>query len=386
MNQTVLMACTHPYWSALQVGSQHLARQFALKGWQVYYFSAPITPLHLIKLSSPEIKQRFQSSIHTPSIYQNGKIRAFTPFSLIAPDSRPILRDFLITLNWHKTMIPSIKKFLDKHELAKVSLLYIDNLSYHFLLDFVAYDRGLFRVMDIHEHFPGWQGKARKLAHKISQLADVTAYSAQSLKSYVDSLSPPKTAFVPNGVDFDFFNFPKTSGHRHPLVDSIPKPIVLYTGMIDFRLDFNLIRFAAKKLSQVSFVFIGPVAFNQSLLDFPDNVYFLGQVAHAELPYLMQEAIAGIIPFDIQNRMNHIQGIRPLKLLEYLASGLPVICARWPEVETMGSPAWFYDHEQEFVKLVEKVIIQEPDPGPYKAFAAKHDWRNVYQSLISSLS
>ena len=56
--------------------------------------------------------------------------------------------------------------------------MYIDNLSYHFLLDHLDYGKSIFRVMDIHEGFPKWKGKAWELADKIAKKANLTAYSA----------------------------------------------------------------------------------------------------------------------------------------------------------------------------------------------------------------
>ena len=97
-HKTVVMGCTHPYWSALQVGSQHLARQFARHGWKVHYFSAPVSIMHLPKLFSPEVARRLQSSVQCRTIHEDGMIRSYVPFSLIAPDGRFLLRNKIAAL------------------------------------------------------------------------------------------------------------------------------------------------------------------------------------------------------------------------------------------------------------------------------------------------
>ena len=142
--KTVVMGCTHPYWSALQVGSQHLARQFARNGWEVHYFSAPITLLHLPKLFSPELIRRLQSSVQGQVIHEDGRIRSYVPFSFIAPDGRFFLRNKAVTHNWYKTMVPSLKSLQNKWKPGKISLLYVDNLSYHILLDRLSYKKSVF--------------------------------------------------------------------------------------------------------------------------------------------------------------------------------------------------------------------------------------------------
>ena len=383
---TILMACTHPYWSCLQVGSQHLARQFADQGWDVVYLSAPITALHLSRLACPEVRTRFKRAIAEPSIHQNSRIRAYTPFSLIAPDGRFVLRDPLVTRNWYQTIIPSMQKILARAGAERVTLLYIDNISYHFLLNYVQHDTSVFRVMDMHDHFPGWRGRAKQLAQKIAPKVDLAVYSAQGLEPYVASLSPRQTFLVPNGVDFEFFQSEKRAHTSpHPLLKKISGPIVLYAGMLDSRLDWGLISHAASTLPEVSFVLAGPATVEFKAWTWPENVHFIGSIPHQELPQLMASATAGIIPFDVQGRIDLIQGIRPLKLLEYMATGLPVVCARWAEVENMHSPAWLYESWEEFVELVDRVVHTEYDPQPSIAFARANDWTRTYTLLMRAL-
>jgi glycosyltransferase involved in cell wall biosynthesis len=314
-------------------------------------------------------------------------------------------------------MIPTskyLKKSISSHD---IDLLYIDNLSYHFLLDKFSYRKSIFRIMDFHEEFPGWKGKTQKQAMTIAKKSDLTVYSAQSLKNYTDSLKPRKSAFVPNGVDNELFtktdraqqdhydhgNFSKTlqqnpgdsaekdnqlrikQKHRHPLLQKIKGPIVLYTGMIDSRIDVSLVRFAANKLPDVSFVFSGIIEKSKQFKDLPENIYFTGPVAHSELPFLMQDALAGMIPFDVKNNMNLIRGIRPLKLLEYMAAGLPVISACWPELEYMNSPAWIYRSEQGFVDLVLKAVHSKQNNSAAITYASQHDWKHSYDLMLNAL-
>ncbi|MBC2695557.1 MAG: glycosyltransferase family 1 protein [Desulfobacteraceae bacterium] len=379
------MGCTHPYWSALQVGSQHLARQFARHGWKVHYFSAPISLLHLPELFSAEVIKRLQCAIQCQTIHANGMIRSYVPFSLIVPAGNCLLRHKVVIHNWFRTMVPPLKSIQHKSGFERISLLYIDNLSYHFLLDQFSYQKSIFRVMDMHERFPGWEGEARNLAQKIARQADVTVYSAQGLEKYVDTLGYSKSALVPNGVDFDFFNFQTSSAQKHPFFKNIPDPVLLYTGMIDSRLDFRLIRSAAYRLPHVSFVFAGPVGISHRLSDLPANIYLIGPVPHAQLPDLIRSAAAGLIPFDVDNQMDLIQGIRPLKLFEYLAAGIPVISAKWPELERMNSPAWLYENEQEFIEFVHKATDNKYDHMAAMNFAKQHDWKHSFELMLNAL-
>ena len=382
-NKTVVMGCTHPYWSVLQVGSQHFARQFARNGWEVHYFSAPVSLIHLPKFFTAEVKTRFKRSFYRHTIHENGRIHSYVPFSFIAPDGRFLLRSPIVTHNWHKLMIPALKSRLEKFQNKKFSLIYIDNLSYHFLLDELKYQKSVFRVMDMHERFLGWKGEAFKLARKIARQADVTVYSAFGLEDYVGRLNAKETVLVPNGVDFDFFQHQTDFDQKHSILYNIPHPFILYTGMIDSRLDFGLIRSVAEALPDVSFVFLGPVDIPEVLKTMPSNVYFPGSVSHNQIASIIRSASAGMIPFDA-GQMEVLQGIRPLKLFEYMACGIPVISARWSEVEKLVSPAWLYENKNEFVALVQRAINKQFNPAAGLNFARQNSWDRSYQVLMNA--
>ena len=361
-----------------------MARQFARNGWEVHYFSAPVSLMHLPRLFTAEVKRRFKESFYRQTIHENGRIRSYVPFSLIAPDGRFLLRSTVVTNNWHKLMIPALKSRLEKFQNKKFSLIYIDNLSYHFLLDELNYQKSVFRVMDMHERFAGWKGEALNLARKIARQADVTVYSAFGLKDYVDSLNAKETVLVPNGVDFDFFHAQKFS-KRHQLIQNIPGHIILYIGMVDSRLDFRLIHSVAEALPNVSFVFVGPVDIPEILKKMPLNIYFTGPVPHSQIASIIHSASAGMIPFDVTDQMEKLKGIRPLKLFEYMACGIPVISARWPEVKKLDSPAWLYENKNEFVVLVQKAINEKFNSVLALNFARKNCWGQSYQMLMNTI-
>ena len=84
--------------------------------------------------------------------------------------------------------------------------------------------------------------------------------------------------------------------------------------------------------------------------------------------------------------MDAIRGIRPLKLFEYLAAGIPVISARWPEVEALQSPAWFYDNTDQFTHLAAWALNKRDfDPAAARGFAARFDWKHAFKQMMETL-
>jgi hypothetical protein len=100
----------------------------------------------------------------------------------------------------------------------------------------------------------------------------------------------------------------------------------------------------------------------------------------------MHTAAAGLIPFDVRNRMDAIRGIRPLKLFEYLAAGIPVISARWPEIQELQSPVWFYEDADQFTRLAAMALGKEYfDPATARDFAERFDWSLSFQAMLKGL-
>ena len=378
------MACTQPYWSSLQVGSQHLARQFADHGWLVHYFSAPTTFLHLFKMHSQEVRKRMLNSLLGPKAHYHNRIYSYIPFSLFAPSGLPLLRSRQLVDRWHKTIIPSIKRQLRKYAIEQVELLYIDNIFFQCLTQIIKYHKSIFRVMDEHHRFQGWNADAKLIAKFIAKNCDLLIYSAKNLEQYVSQLNPKRSFLIPNGVDFSMFrpSIEPNRTTRHRFLKDIPDPIILYSGMIDSRIDFRLLRASAARNPTISFILAGPFGEHIKPKNLPKNIYCIGPVSHEELPSLMYSAKAGIIPFDVINKMTRIRGIRPLKLFEYMAAGIPVITSRWPEIESINSPAWIYDSHDDFINLVQKAVNHKHDPRPFITFAEKHDWKKRFIQLL----
>jgi glycosyltransferase involved in cell wall biosynthesis len=99
----------------------------------------------------------------------------------------------------------------------------------------------------------------------------------------------------------------------------------------------------------------------------------------------MHRAAVGLVPFDVRREGERLSGVMPLKLLEYLAAGLPVVSTALPEIERLRSPARIADTPDDFVTLVATAIDQSSSPDAARAFARQHDWRARYRQLTSTI-
>jgi glycosyltransferase involved in cell wall biosynthesis len=68
-----------------------------------------------------------------------------------------------------------------------------------------------------------------------------------------------------------------------------------------------------------------------------DQVVFTGAVAHERMPGALAAADVGVAPFDIERHPPLRLGFywSPLKIFEYMASGLPVVAPALPRLKTL---------------------------------------------------
>jgi len=104
---------------------------------------------------------------------------------------------------------------------------------------------------------------------------------------------------------------------------AIPHPRVGYCGVIDERMDLELLAAVAESHPEWHLVMIGPVVkISESDLPRRANIHYLGGKNYAELPLYMAGWDAAMLPFA---RNESTRFISPTKTPEYLAAGLPVV-------------------------------------------------------------
>ena len=143
---------------------------------------------------------------------------------------------------------------------------------------------------------------------------------------------------VPNAVEGALWRRPQGDAAGFP---ELRGPVVAYVGMIQERLDLGLLSGVAARLPEVSFALAGTVLLRGvpdspagalTAADIwaaagvagpaPDNVTYVGPVAHGDLPAWLAKCDATIVP-HVHDRMT--SSMDPLKIYEYLAAGLPVV-------------------------------------------------------------
>jgi UDP-galactopyranose mutase len=147
----------------------------------------------------------------------------------------------------------------------------------------------------------------------------------------------PSVHCFPSSVDVEHWRQAR-EGLPEPVdMADIPHPRLGYAGVIDERLDLDLIREAAARRPDWHWVLVGPVAkIDPASVPRSPNVHLLGGKEYTELPAYMAHWDVALMPFALNESTRFIS---PTKTPEYLAAGLPVVSTPVRDVvRTYGEP------------------------------------------------
>jgi UDP-galactopyranose mutase len=127
----------------------------------------------------------------------------------------------------------------------------------------------------------------------------------------------------PSSIDRNHFAAAREKKQDPADQATIPHPRIGFFGVLDERLDRDLLRQVASAYPEWHFILIGPVVkIAPEELPRGANLHYLGQKSYEELPNYLANWDVALIPFA-QNASTRF--ISPTKTPEYLAAGKPVV-------------------------------------------------------------
>ncbi|WP_238751908.1 glycosyltransferase [Neolewinella maritima] len=176
--------------------------------------------------------------------------------------------------------------------------------------------------MDELSLFRGAPASLVQLEDRLLLRADVVFTGGRSLYEAKASRNASVHCF-PSSVDQDHFSSAQRSLPVPADIAAVKSPIVGYFGVIDERIDLELLAATGDLLPEVNFVMIGPIA-KIALEDLPqrENIHYLGMRDYQELPNFLQRFDVAMMPFALNDATKFIS---PTKTLEYMAAGKPIV-------------------------------------------------------------
>ncbi|MGI8741435.1 MAG: glycosyltransferase family 1 protein [Bryobacteraceae bacterium] len=185
--------------------------------------------------------------------------------------------------------------------------------------------RPLLVIYDCMDELAAFQGAPPALREREKQLfamADLVFTGGQTLYEAKREQHPDVHAF-PSSVDVPHF-----AQARQELPDpadqaGIPHPRIGYCGVIDERMDLDLLAKIAETRPDWHLVMLGPIVkIDSAALPKLPNIHYLGGKSYKELPLYLHGWDVAMLPFA---RNEATKFISPTKTPEYLAAGKPAV-------------------------------------------------------------
>ena len=185
------------------------------------------------------------------------------------------------------------------------------------------------------------------------------------------------------GVDVAHFATARSADLEVPReIAALKRPVVGYYGVIDERIDYDLLRTLASSLADAELVMVGPVVkVDPAELPQAENIHWLGQRQYAELPAHVKGFDVCLMPFALNEATEYIN---PTKTLEYMAAGKPIVSTAVSDVVHNFTPVVAVAESQtEFVEAV-RSAIEHPN-AELIARGVEQARANSWESIVSRM-
>jgi glycosyltransferase involved in cell wall biosynthesis len=214
--------------------------------------------------------------------------------------------------------------------------------------------RLLYDVMDDLASFRNAPKGLRARQQDLLTAADVVFTGGRSLHRSIAARRRDCHLF-PSGVDVRHYAGSRAA--RAARGDT-GRPVAGYVGVLDERLDLELVGELAEALPDWTLRLVGPTAkIEAGSLPSAPNIEYGGMARYEQLPDVMAGFDVALMPFALNQAT---RSISPTKTLEYLAAGLPVVSTRIPDVVAEYSDVVsFADDAQGFADAC-RVVVDDP--------------------------
>jgi len=281
--------------------------------WQFVYQR----PQHIISRMAETLKVLFiEEPLYNPENPEAGNL-------IIVNDMLHVLQPNVSNIESIASIIPTFVK----NKNVPVGWFY--SASFCPLLESFNFDTVVYDCMDELSLFKGAPEQLINQEKYLMSNADIIFTGGKSLYESKKQFHNNVYCF-PSSVDESHFAKALNGIAIADDIANIPSPVVGYYGVIDERIDLELLRDTARELPTVSFVMIGPLAkIHDSDLPKESNIHYLGMKSYEELPHYLKAFDIAMMPFALNDATKYIS---PTKTLEYMAAAKPIISTKIMDV------------------------------------------------------
>ena len=240
----------------------------------------------------------------------------------------------------------------------------------------------VYDCMDELSQFKGAPPELVKRERQLLAVADVVFAGGPKIHRAKSTLHPNCHSYG-CGVDHQHFGLARNgSAVTPPDIAHLTGPVLGFFGVVDERMDYELLTKLADADPSWNIVIVGPhTKIEDVQLPQRANLHWLGGRDYAQLPHYASRFNVCLMPFAINAATEFIN---PTKALEYMATNRPVVSSAVEDVVLQFSQtvAVACSHE-EFIAMCRHALHQ-PDPEQLKRgieLAGKNSWEAIVQKL-----
>lgn len=199
----------------------------------------------------------------------------------------------------------------------------------------------------------------------------------------------PNIHCFPSSVEFSHFAKARQPQSEPRDLSQFRRPRAGFYGVIDERMDVELLATVADKLPELEFVMVGPLAkVTPEELPKSPNLRFLGPKNYRELPQYLAHWDVALMPFALNDATRFIS---PTKTPEYLAAAKPVVSTAIKDVvRPYGEKGLVYiaNTPSEFCEAIRKALYEDQAQRQSRAdaFLSKMSWEETWNRMEAQIN
>jgi len=271
-----------------------------------------------------------------------------------------ILTFFLMVFTFNVSVFFALRR---EKKLSRTSILYGHDMRDFIFPSFLH----LPLFIEIHDFYESsWRFINKIVLDRTKGLIITNSYKLQAIaKQY----GYPEDRMIrqPNAVSFEMFNIPVTMIEaRHRLNLPYDVKIALYTGhLFKWKGVYTLAQSVAHLPADTYVYFVGGTVEDREVLKsfvvekkLP-RIVFMPPIEHSEIPFLLKAADVLVLPNTAKEAASKFE-TSPVKLFEYMASGVPIVASDIPSIREIVSEkeVQFFkaDDPQDLAEKITKTI------------------------------
>lgn len=336
--------------SVFRVGSHHLAREFARLGHDVLQVSNPLSLAHVVMIKDPEVRRRARLAVPL-RLHSIDGARYAVPWSIFPLTPDPLRRP--LTLGSTTLLLRTLRRA----GFGTPDLVLVDQPLLDYLIAPLQAKQVIYRPTDINTDPLTIAAENRVLA-TVQGVIATSGVVADELRARFPAL-PYRV--VENGAEIAHF-----TGQQTPWAQ---RRGAVYVGALDRRFDFAAVAELAASTPAEPIDLYSPT--DSAPRELPANVRLLGPVDYDRLPPTLGAYRVGLLPLNDDPTNS---GRSPMKLYEYLASGLNVVTRSTKPIAARGlRDVHAYHDGAGAVAAYTAALAREPT-GDGRSAAAEMDW------------